>query len=606
MKLSYHGELFYSNEIIVNHYKETSYESRTLIVKKQQPPENFYSYPAKLVETVFNSTMEGIMITDEQMQITLVNSAFELLTGYKMEEVRGKNPRILQSGKQDALFYKKMWENLYNNGFWQGEIWNKRKNGEIYPEILSITKVVNDEGIVTNYFGIFSDISRKKVVEKELEDLTLTDRLTSLANRDSFNEFLFNIVNKTGNKKSKHAILFIDLDRFKQINETLGNEVGDLILIEVAHRINLNVRASDIFARYGGDEFLLTITNIEHQKEAALVAKNIIKSLNRPFYIDGNEIYITSSIGISIYPQDGMVVDELLNKSDKAMYFAKQNGRNQYAFYFDELKRDSKRLLLLEAELRKAIQKKEFTIVYQPKVSIEKQEIIGVEALVRWTNDKLGFVSPGEFIPFAEDNGLIIPLSELIVEKVCLDILEWRTVQKINLPVSINIASLHFQQDDFIERINDIVTQYNCSPYQLELELTERTVMKDSASIVNKLIKLKSMGFKISIDDFGTGYSSLSYLNRFPLNYLKIDSSFIQQITSLKDKQAIVDTIILLAHRLHIKVIAEGVETKDQVKLLKEMGCDIIQGYYYSKPIPSNELMEFIEIWNIHKQERNI
>ena len=287
------------------------------------------------------------------------------------------------------------------------------------------------------------------------------------------------------------------------------------------------------------------------------------------------------------------------------MYFAKQNGRNQYAFYFEELKQDAKRLLLLEAELRKAIQKKEFVVHYQPKVSLVTQQVIGVEALVRWTNDQLGFVSPGEFIPYAEDTGLIIPLSEVILEKVCLDILEWN-IRGVYLPVSINIAALHFQQDDFIERINSIIMQHNCSPQQLELELTERTVMKEAEEVVNKLITLKSMGFKISIDDFGTGYSSLSYLNRFPLNYLKIDSSFIQQIASLQDKQAIVDSIILMAHRLHIKVVAEGVETKDQLKLLKEMGCDIIQGYYYSKPIPSSKLMDFLELWEIHKQERII
>ncbi|MEK4485459.1 EAL domain-containing protein [Psychrobacillus sp. FSL H8-0484] len=575
-------------------------------MNNQQAPENFYLYPNKLVETIFHSTTEGIMITDAEMRISLVNSAFESLTGYKMEEVRGKTPKLLQSGKQDASYYKKMWEDLKNKGVWRGEIWNRRKNGDIYPEILTITSMVDTEGKLTNYFGIFSDISNKKVIEKELEELTLTDHLTSISNRSSFNELLFNLITDSKNSPSKHAILFIDLDRFKQINETLGNEVGDLLLIEVANRINTVVRDSDIFARYGGDEFLLAINSMEHQKEAVHFAKDIIKKLNKPFYINEDEIYITSSIGISIYPQDGVEVEELIHKADKAMYFAKQNGRNQYAFYFEELKRDSKRLLLLEAELRKAIQAKKITIAYQPKVSVDKQDIIGVEALVRWTSDKLGFVSPGEFIPLAEDTGLIIPLSELIIEKVCLDILDWRKEGINKLPVSINIAALHFQQDDFIERINEIVMQYNCSPQQLELELTERTVMHDSEGIVSKLIKLKNMGFKISIDDFGTGYSSLSYLNRFPLNYLKIDSSFIQRITSLKDKQAIVDSIILMAHRLHLKVVAEGVETKDQVKLLKEMDCDIIQGYYYSKPIPSTELLDFLELWDIHKQEGNI
>ena len=569
----------------------------------QQPPEQTQTYSFELIKQIFHSTIEGIMVTDEKMRITLVNNAFEALTGYKSSEVLGKLPSILQSSKQDSDFYKKMWLEIRSKGFWRGEIWNRRKNGEIYPEILTIYSVYDDSGKLTNYYGIFSDISRKKETEKELEELTQIDLLTNISNRNSFHELL---LNRVKNVEVSHAILFVDLDRFKQINDTLGNEMGDLILIEVANRINSILGPTDIFARYGADEFLYSRANIEHQKEAAHLAKDIIRLFNKPFHVQGTEVYVTASIGISIFPQDGNDVEKLIYKADKAMYFAKQNGRNQYAFYFDDLKKDSKRLMVLEAELRKAIQNKDFFIHYQPKIGLEKQEIIGFEALVRWNSEKLGFVSPAEFIPVAEDTGLIIPLSEVILEKVCMDILESKSRVNINIPVSVNVASLHFQQDDFIERINSIVMQYNCSPHQLELELTERTVMKDSNDIVGKLIKLKGMGFKISIDDFGTGYSSLSYLNRFPLNYLKIDKSFIHQITILQDKQAIVEAIILMAHRLRIKVVAEGVETKDQMKLLKEMGCDIIQGYFYSKPLPTIELLDFIEMWEIYRQERNI
>ncbi|MEK5146932.1 EAL domain-containing protein [Psychrobacillus sp. FSL K6-4615] len=558
----------------------------------------------ELLEQILQSTTEGIMITNEKMQITMVNNAFETLTGYRSSEILGKYPNILQSGKQDADFYKVMWSKIRSYGSWRGEIWNRRKNGEIYPEILSIYSVFDKQGQLTNYYGVFSDITIEKETEKELEELTQSDLLTNILNRNTFNELLFGKVN---NSIHSHAILFIDLDRFKQINDTLGHEVGDQILIEVTNRINSIAGSSDIFARYGADEFVFSRFNIEYQKEAANLAKDITKLFNKPFLINDTEVYVTASIGISIFPQDGKDIEKLINKADKAMYFAKQNGRNQYAFYFDDLKKDSKRIIGLEAELRKAIQNKDFFIHYQPKIGLAKQDIIGVEALVRWNNVKLGFVSPAEFIPIAEDTGLIIPLSEVILEKVCLDILESRSQGKIHiLPVSINVASVHFQQDDFIERINSILMQYNCSPHLLELELTERTVMKDSDDIVNKLVKLKAMGFKISIDDFGTGYSSLSYLNRFPLNYLKIDKSFIQQITNLQDKQAIVETIILMAHRLHIKVVAEGVETIGQVKLLQQMGCDIIQGYYYSKPLAAKELMDFIELWEIYRQERNI
>ncbi len=574
-------------------------------MKKEQHPESFSLYPKELVEKVFNSTTEGIMITDEHLKITLVNAAFQAVTGYSLEEVRDKTPSILKSGKQDKSFYESMWKELDKKGTWQGEIWNRRKNSEVYPEHLKITRIQNELGETTHYFGVFSDISIKKSAEKEIKTLTSTDYLTGLPNRFSFNElFLQLIENSTPNSFS--ALLFIDLDRFKQVNASLGNEIGDRILVEFTKRVRHITPMDSILARYGGDEFLLALSHIKSHIDAGQIAIEIIKMLSKPFIIDDLEIYLTASIGISFFPQDGQEVDELIHKADKAMYFAKHNGRNQYAFYFEDLKRDSKRLLLLEAELRKAIQANDFSVHYQPKVSLETKTIIGVEALVRWENDQVGTVSPAEFIPLAEETGLIIPLSELIIKKVCLDILEWRTLDISNISVSINIASIHFQQDNFIERINNLVMQYNCSPQQLELELTERTIMKDSNNIISKLIKLKSNGFKISIDDFGTGYSSLSYLNQFPINYLKIDRSFIQHITTLKDKQAIVESIILMSHRLNIKVVAEGVETKEQVEILREMNCDIIQGYYYSKPVPSKGLMDFLELWEIHKQEGKV
>ena len=573
-------------------------------MKKEQYPESFSLYPKKLVEKVFNSTTEGIMITDKHLKITLVNAAFEMVTGYSMEEVRDKTPSILKSGKQDPCFYVSMWEELDKKGTWQGEIWNRRKNSEIYPEHLTITRIQNELGETTHYFGVFTDISLKKNAEKEIKILSQTDYLTGLPNRFSFNELFTKMIEKF-TPDNLYALLFIDLDRFKQVNASLGNDIGDQILVEFTKRVRQVIPKESIFARYGGDEFLLALPHIKTHIDAAQNAIEIIKLLSRPFLINNLEIYLTASIGISFFPQDGQEIDKLIHKSDKAMYFAKHNGRNQYAFYFEELKRDSKSQLLLEAELRKAIQAKDFVLHYQPKVCLETKTIIGVEALVRWENER-GTVSPGEFIPLAEETGLIIPLSELIIEKVCLDILRWRTLDVSNISVSINIASVHFQQDNFIERINSLVMQYNCSPQQLELELTERTIMKDSNQIISKLAKLKNNGFKLSIDDFGTGYSSLSYLNQFPINYLKIDRSFIQHITTLKDKQAIVESIILMSHRLNIKVVAEGVETKEQVDILKGMNCDIIQGYYYSKPVPSKGLMDFLELWEIHKQEGKV
>ena len=397
----------------------------------------------------------------------------------------------------------------------------------------------------------------------------------------------------------RHAVLFFDLDRFRQINETLSHTVGDDLLIEVAERIQKVLKNKDIMCRYGSDEFIITITNVHNVRECARMAEKIIELISEPFMIDNQQIYTSTSIGVSLYPEDGTTTETLIKKANQAMNYAKQNGRNQFAFYFDDLQIDSKRVLLLDTELRKAIAEERFELVFQPKIMSETQKIAGVEALVRWKNEKLGIVSPAEFIPYAEETGLIIPLSETIIRLACEAHQKLKALGEPNLHIAINISSIHFHQVNFIEAIRGIFEQYNCSPNCFELELTERTVMNNERDSIRKLVELKKMGFKLSIDDFGTGYSSLSYLVQFPLDYLKIDRSFIQYITSFADKQAVVDAIIQMAHRLHMQVIAEGVEQKDQVTLLNKLGCDMIQGYYYSKPIPLEELMDFIEFWKL-------
>lgn len=546
------------------------------------------------------------MITDKEKKIISVNPAFEFVTGYSLEEVTGKDPSILQSGIHDLSFYLSMWKSIYDIGVWQGEIWNRRKTGDVYPEWLTIMAVRDPQGEITNYCGIFTDLSERKIVENELEKRAFTDSLTDVSNRFAYLERMNTLLESSMqiSHKIQHAVFILDLNRFKQVNDTLGHAIGDSLLVEIAKRIQGLLKNKDILARYGGDEFVITLTNIVHPREAAKFAEKIIRVIEEPVVINGQEIFVSTSMGISIFPTDGETTEQLVNRADKAMAYSKQNGRNGFSFYFDDLHTDTKRVLLLDTELRKAIENRDFMLHFQPKIETKSLQLIGVEALVRWQNDKLGFVSPAEFIPYAEETGLIIPLSEMIFDLACESHKQIVEAGFTKVPIAINVSSIHFQQQNFLESIQRILERNNTSAVNFEIEMTERTVMNSASETVSKLVKLKQMGFKLSIDDFGTGYSSLSYLVRFPLDVLKIDRSFIQHICSLDDKQAVVDAIIQMSHRLKMKVVAEGVESAQQVELLKEMGCDFIQGYYYSKPLPINELIDFIQFWEVEHQGR--
>ncbi|MGN7479220.1 putative bifunctional diguanylate cyclase/phosphodiesterase [Solibacillus silvestris] len=563
-------------------------------------------FPKELIEKVFENIAEGIMITDRHKKILTINVAFEFVTGFKLEEVQGEKPSILQSGVHDKTFYIDMWKQIDKEGIWQGEIWNRRKTGELYPEWLTIIEIKDKSGEVTNYCGIFTDLSERKIVEDELEKRALHDSLTDVCNRFAFIERMKVLLEMTEQKKLpiQHAVFFMDLDRFKQVNDTLGHAIGDQLLVEVSKRVKSLLKNKDILARFGGDEFVITLANIQHPREAAKFAETVIRAFEKPIKIRDQDIYVSTSIGISIYPEDGTTTEQLLNRADRAMSFSKENGRNCFSFYFEELKTDSNRVLLLDSELRKAIENREFTLAYQPKICTQKSEIVGIEALVRWDSEKLGFVSPSEFIDHAEESGLIIPLSEIIFELACEGYHKLVAAGYPKVPIAINVSSIHFQQQSFLESVQTILERNNTSAQCFEIEVTERTVMNSAQETISKLVKLKQLGFKLSIDDFGTGYSSLSYLVRFPLDVLKIDRSFIQHICSLDDKQAIVDAIIQMAHRLQMKVVAEGVETSQQVELLKSMGCDFIQGYYYSRPLPMEELIDFIHFWEVEHQGR--
>lgn len=552
--------------------------------------------PQCLVRKIFQNIKEGIMITNAKGEIIEVNAAFEFVTGYNREDVVGKNPKVLQSGIHDRAFYQTMWTSIHTTGSWQGEIWNKRKTNEIYPEWLHILKVVDESNEHTYNCAIFTDLSERKTVEHELEKRKLTDSLTDVSNRFAFLKRLEALLEaSTTLENMYHAVYFIDLDRFKHLNETLGHSNGDILLTEIAKRLRTCLRNKDIVARYGADEFVLAITNLQNLDDATFFAQKMTELIEEPIYIQDHEIFVTASIGISLYPSQGVTAEDLVHRAEKAMDFAKRQTTEKSMLYFDDLNIDSSRVLLLDAEIRKAIEQKAFDVYYQPKIDTKTEKILGFEALARWNNEVLGFVSPAEFIPYAEETGLIVPISEVILEKVFEDSKRFAELSLPRLPIAVNISSLHFQHPNFLESIKGMLGRAQTDASFFEIEVTERTVMNNANETVEKFNELRELGFTLSIDDFGTGYSSLSYLVRFPLDTLKIDRSFIQQICHQEEKQAVVDAIIHMSHRLNMRVVAEGVEQQDQVQLLRTLDCDEIQGFYYSKPLPFDEAVGFMQ-----------
>lgn len=560
---------------------------------------------AGIAKNILEYSSESMIVTDAQNRILFVNPAFEIVTGYSADEVIGKNPRILQSGMHDKSFYEKMWNALNQYGVWKGEIWNKRKDGELYLEWLTISAVKDQQGNVTNYVAIFSDITEHKRNMEQLTKLALYDPLTNVPNRYLFEKRLESIIRMSKKHNQSFALLFLDLDRFKNINDTLGHHMGDMLLKETAQRLNGMLRKQDTIARFGGDEFVIILPNLKHIREAVYMAENIIESLKRPFNVNHQEVYISTSIGISVYPYDGTDKETLIRMADRAMYQAKTNGRNQFVLYHDGMNNNGRHLFQLETALRKAFDLGEFALYYQPQVDMKTKQIRAVEALIRWNHHEKGFISPGQFIPLAEESGLITPISDWIIMQACEDLkqLQW---QFPYVKMSINISPIYFQQIDFLEKLQKTIESVNVNPRSLELELTESAIMPHAEQSVGRFTTLKTMGISIAIDDFGTGFSSLSYLHRFPIDVLKIDQSFIKQLSQYQEDLAIVKAIIMMAHSLQIQVVAEGVETEKQYQILEEQRCDFVQGYYVSNPLTIDELYEFLDMWNHFRADQCI
>ncbi len=548
-----------------------------------------------LFSQVFENSGEAIIITDAERNIVVVNLAFTQITGYDLADVMWKNPKLLSSGRQTPEFYQSMWKSLAETGRWQGEIWNRRKNGEIFPEWLSISTVKDDKGQVVNYIAIFNDITQRKESEQRIQFLAHYDALTKLPNRALFGDRLLQALVIAKRSGKKVGLLFLDLDRFKSINDSLGHLAGDLLLQSVADRLKSCVREMDTVCRQGGDEFMVLLTEIDKAEDAAHLAMKIITSMSEAHFVEDERLIVTFSIGISIYPDDAVDSQVMIKNADAAMYHAKEKGRNNFQFFTSDMNAEASQRLELESDLGRAVQKGEFVLHYQPQTDNRSGKIVGMEALIRWQHPDKGLISPTRFIPIAEYCGLINPIGEWVLKTACIQNKKWQDEGLLKVPVAVNISVLQFHQKNFKETIVNALHESGLEPGYLELEITEGVTIKDIEITVHLLSELKQMGVLISIDDFGTGYSSLSYLKRFPIDKLKVDQSFVRDITTDTDDAAIVQTIISMGHGLRLKVIAEGVETAEQLAFLKKRGCDEIQGFYFSKPLTVEDFREYVK-----------
>lgn len=550
--------------------------------------------PHLSVTQLIENMHEGVLITDPSGCILAVNSTFCKVTGYSAEEVIGKNPRILRSGKHTPIFYKKMWETIKKDGFWQGEICNRKKNGHEYIEWLTISSIKNSKGELTNYLGVTVDITRQKRAEETIRHMAYYDPLTNLPNRALFRDRLKQALSFSHRNKKLLGVLFLDLDRMKIINDTLGHDIGDKLLRQVSQRMEACLREGDTIARLGGDEFMLILPEIKELKDITIITEKILESLKPSFLIDGHELHITASIGISIFPNDAKDPASLLKNADTAMYRAKRQGRNNYQVFTSSMKDDIAEQLSVENSLRHALEREEFVVYYQPQINTLTGEIIGAEALVRWQHPVQGLVPPKRFIHWAEDTGLIIPLGEWVLRKALAQAKQWQDIGFPHLRMSVNLSAMQVHQKNLSQVVGDILDKTGMAPESVELEITESVVMENSGAAVMVPHELRAMGLRLSIDDFGTGYSSLNYLKRLPVNTLKMDQSFIHDIAEDSHNAAIAEAVIMLGHGLHLSVVAEGVENEAQLTFLRNRRCDSIQGFYFSEPVPAHIFGEIL------------
>ena len=550
------------------------------------------------VAAVAFDSLEGVMVTDENATILRVNSAFSRITGYTAEEAIGRTPQILKSDRHDAAFFREMWETIHRVGGWQGEIWDRRKNGEVYPKWLTISAVKGEDGVVTNYVGAHHDITERKNAEERIKELAFFDALTRLPNRTQLLDRLKKAIALSARNDGCCALLFIDLDHFKTLNDTLGHDKGDLLLQNVAQRLATSVRENDTVARVGGDEFVVVLENLHGnlQKaagQAETVGKKILEVLDRPYQLDDIEYRSTASIGATLFKGHQTPIDELLKQADLAMYKSKETGRNALRFFDPAMQTAVVERAVLEAGLRKAIEGNQLLLHYQAQ-TVDGICVTGVEVLVRWQHPQRGLVPPADFIPLAEETGLILSLGNWVLETVCRQLALWASQPDMaHLTIAVNVSAQQFREPDFVSKVLAAIGKTGANPSRLKLELTESLLVDNVQDIIQKMHALKAWNVSFSLDDFGTGYSSLSYLKLLPLDQLKIDQSFVRDILIDPNDAAIATTIVALSRSLGLSVIAEGVETEAQRDFLRTVGCHAYQGYYFCRPLPLEDFEAF-------------
>lgn len=543
---------------------------------------------------------ESLMITDSSEIILRVNKSFTESTGYTAKECVGQTPRMLKSGRHDKAFYAAMWDSINRTGTWQGEVWDRRKSGQVYPKWLTITAVKGTGGKVTHYVGTHVDITERKAAEDKIQSLALYDTLTDLPNRRLLLDMLRQSFASGARSKRTCALMFIDLDNFKTLNDTQGHDIGDLLLQQVAKRLKSCVRESDTVARLGGDEFVVVLAcmagnPVEAAENAEIVGRKIHTALSQPYQLAMHEYRCTASIGIALANDLKLPIDELMKQADIAMYESKKAGRNTLRFFDQQMQKSVNARAAIESELRQALDKGQFQLYYQSQVT-SSRKVFGAEALIRWVHPERGMVSPAQFIPLAEETGLILPIGQWVVETACTQLKGWaKNILTRNLVLAVNVSARQFRQPDFVANIQATVLHHAINPNLLKLELTESLTLENIEDTIAKMNALNEIGVQLALDDFGTGYSSLQYLKRLPLDQLKIDQSFVRDIATGKNDKAIVNTIIAMARSLNLDVIAEGVETEAQRQFLLENGCNHYQGYLFSKPVPIDQFDVLLE-----------
>lgn len=534
-------------------------------------------------EAVFASTQEGVLISDAQQHILYVNPAFSRITGYSLEEVVGQTPKLFASGQHDASFYGQMWQDLQDKGMWSGEIWNRRKSGEVYSQWQNLRTICDEHNKVTHYVAVFSDLSALKRSQEELDYLAHYDPLVALPNRLLFSERAKHDLERARMDKRCGALLMIDLDHFKDINESLGHSQGDTLLLAVARRLGVHLEQGMTLARLGGDEFALLCEQCNAGQAAAL-ALRLLDSLALPFQLGSNELFITASIGIVLYPDDIENVEQLLRNADSALFKAKGSGRSTYAFYTQELTSQAQQRVELSSALRQALEQSQLQLHYQSIHKLQNERIIGFEALVRWRHPEQGLISPARFIPIAEENGLITAIDRWVLARACRQMRRWLDSGLSLDFIAVNISSRMFSQGELDILVTDALAESGLEAGRLELEVTESAIMQDPDAAIEQLSRLRALGVRLAIDDFGTGHSSLLRLKRMNVHKLKIDQGFVKGLPGSREDAAITRSVIALAHNLDLQVVAEGIETAEQADFLRTHGCDYGQGFGFSRP----------------------